>query len=227
MGFTERVQAYIAAKYYVYLTERFQDRGKKAFLHSVQYYASQRGRRMAQRAIRDGRDLTQETYNYYGEWVNTEEIRSEGTANVMAAQPDGSLHITVCPWYEQFRSMGLLEAGKLYCSDLDASISRGFNPLLGYKVTQTMYEGSCCIHRLAAGDVAAGAQKGKNPEGLRSFSYHCAHTYWTFYEVSCAIFRAEGQQAAEDVLRDLAADYGQEMADELWTYRNTNFNVCD
>ena len=59
MGFNEKVHAYIAAKYYVYLTEEFGRRGELAFLHATQYYASQRGRRMAQRAIRDGEELTQ------------------------------------------------------------------------------------------------------------------------------------------------------------------------
>ena len=62
MEFNERVHAYIAAKYYVHLTEHFGESGKKAFLHATQYYALQRGRRMAQRAIRDGQELTQAMY---------------------------------------------------------------------------------------------------------------------------------------------------------------------
>ena len=70
VNFNEKVHAYIAAKYYTYLTERFGERGKKAFVHATQYYAEQRGRRMAQRAIRDGRELDFGTYQEYGEWVN-------------------------------------------------------------------------------------------------------------------------------------------------------------
>ena len=35
MEFNERVHAYIAAKYYVHLTEHFGERGKKAFLHGL------------------------------------------------------------------------------------------------------------------------------------------------------------------------------------------------
>lgn len=35
MEFNERVHAYIAAKYYVHLTEHFGERGKKAFLHAI------------------------------------------------------------------------------------------------------------------------------------------------------------------------------------------------
>ena len=55
MAFNEKVHAYIAAKYYAYLTQTFGERGRKAFVHATQYYAGQRGRRMAQRAIRDGK----------------------------------------------------------------------------------------------------------------------------------------------------------------------------
>ena len=81
MGFTELSHAFIAAKYYVYLKEIFGDRGEAAFLHATRYYGEQRGRRMAQRAIRDGKSLTYETYCQYGEWVNTEEVKAQGLGN--------------------------------------------------------------------------------------------------------------------------------------------------
>lgn len=225
--FTERTHAYIAAKYYVHLTKAFEERGRKAFLHATQYYGMQRGRRMAQRAIRDGKELTQETYNYYGEWVATEEIRAEGIANRSECQPDGSLHIFSCPWYVQFRDMGLTEAGELYCSDLDSSISRGFNPGLGYVVEQTLYHADCCIHRLLHDDMNAGSGRGKNPEGLRSFEFHCAHLYWAYNEVTLAIFGEDGDKVNSQVLQDFEKDYGKEMADRIRGYQRVNFNVCE
>ena len=83
MGFNEKVHAFIAAKFYVYLTEAFGERGERAFIHGTQYYAEQRGRRMAQRAIRDGKELTYANYLEYGEWVNTQEIIDEGCANAI------------------------------------------------------------------------------------------------------------------------------------------------
>ena len=227
MGFTEKVHAYIAAKYYVYLTEQFGERGKAAFLHATQYYALQRGRRMAQRAIRDGRELTQETYNYYGEWVNTEEVKALGCANVSRQAEDGTLHITSCPWYTQFQEMGLPEAGAMYCRDLDSSISRGFNPFLQYRVDQTLHTADCCIHRILTGDICAGAGKGKNPESLKSFEYHCAHSFWSYREVVLAIFQEEGQSVIDKVLTDFTRDYGTEMTEALLKYKDTNFNVCD
>ena len=228
MGFNERVHAYIAAKFYKYLTENFAVRGERAFLHATQYYATQRGRRMAQRAIRDGEELTQATYNYYGEWVNSDEIKQEGIENKSMVEADGTLTITQCPWHQQFHDMGQKAAGILYCLDLDSSISRGFNPFLGYKVDQTLHDTDSCKHRLSSGDsVAAGAGKGKNPASLRSFEYHCAHSYWSYTEVVEAIFLAAGRSVTQQVLEDFAADYGNDMADRIISYRNTNFNVCD
>lgn len=228
MEFNERVHAYIAAKYYVHLTEHFGERGKKAFLHATQYYALQRGWRMAQRAIRDGQELTQATYNYYGEWVNTESAKEEGISNIMTPDGNGALKITRCPWYTQFHDMGLTEAGAAYCKYLDSSISRGFNPDLGYEVDQTLHTADCCIHRLSTGkDIAEGSGRGKNPAGIKNFEYHCAHSYWAYNEVTAAIFQAEGEAVNAEVLADVAAEYGQKAADTLMKYRNTNFNVCE
>lgn len=227
MGFNERVHAYIAAKYYVHLTEEFGERGKLAFIHATQYYAGQRGRRMAQRAIRDGQSLTQASYNYYGEWVNTEEIKAQGIANRSERTTEGYSKITCCPWHVQFQEMGCQEAGAVYCQYLDAAISRGFNPELGYVVDQTLHTADCCIHRLTTGPISEGSERGKNPAGLKSFEYHCAHSFWAYHEVVEAIFQSEGEKVNRLVLEDFARDYGREMADVLWSYREVNFNVCD
>lgn len=149
MGFNEKVHAFIAAKFYVYLTEAFGERGERAFIHGTQYYAEQRGRRMAQRAIRDGKELTYANYLEYGEWVNTQEIIDEGCANKSTIEswaPDYRIHITMCPWYTQFKEMGLPDAGHVYCAHLDNSICRGFNPYLTYLVPDTLHKsGSASI----------------------------------------------------------------------------------
>ena len=62
LRFNEKVHAFIAARYYMRLTEAFGQRGQAGFVHAMQYYAGQRGRRMAQRAIRNGQPLTHETF---------------------------------------------------------------------------------------------------------------------------------------------------------------------
>lgn len=228
MGFNEMTHAFIAAKYYVHLTEAFGERGKAAFIHGTQYYASQRGRRMAQRAIHDGQPLTYETYCRYGEWVNTEEIKALGAANhteIAECAPDYTMHIFKCPWHEQFKKMGLQEAGLTYCSVLDASICRGFNPDITYLVPQTLHDHDHCIQIVKDAGITPDMKLQKRPEGLKSFEYHNAHSYWAYAEVCEGVFGEEGKAVSEKVLDDFAVEYGQEMADILARYRDTNFNV--
>ena len=229
MGFNEMTHAFIAAKYYVHLTEAFGERGKAAFIHGTQYYASQRGRRMAQRAIHDGQPLTYETYCRYGEWVNTDEIKALGAANhteIAECVPDYTMHIFKCPWHEQFKKRGLQEAGLTYCSVLDASICRGFNPNITYLVPQTLHDHDHCIQIVKDAGITQDTKLQKRPEGLKSFEYHNAHSYWAYAEVCEGVFGEEGKAISEKVLGDFAAEYGQEMADVLARYKDTNFNVA-
>ena len=96
MGFNEMSHAFIAARYYVRLTETFGERGRKAFIHATQYYAEQRGRRMAQRAIRDGaKELTYDVYCQYGEWVNSDEVKAANghQSEVLSINPDFVLKV--------------------------------------------------------------------------------------------------------------------------------------
>lgn len=228
MGFNEKVHAYIAAKYYVHLKDNFGERGQAAFLHATRYYAEQRGRRMAQRAIRDGQKLTFETYCRYGEWVNTEEVKQLGVANKsekISTEPDSVTHIYICPWHTQFKEMGLAEAGLAYCKDLDASICRGFNPEISYETIQTLHDHDCCIQIVKKSGLQQGQTIQRRPEGLKNFEYHCAHSYWSYNEVTAAIFGAEGEVVNAKILQEFSNDYGTSMADTLASYRGTNFNV--
>ena len=229
MGFNEKVQAYLLGQYYRELTGRFGERGRAAFIHATRYYGEQRGRRMAQRAIRDGRELTLETYLCYGEWVNTEEIKATGRANrsrVVSTSPDYIKEVTICPWHDQFVEMEMGEAGATYCRYIDNSICRGFNPELDYQVPQSLNDSVCCRHIVTNSGLGEGPFV-KRTDGLRGFDYHCAHTYWSFREVVQAIFGQEGTQIAEQILACLARDYGEDMARQLRGYGHVDFNHWD
>jgi len=230
MGFNEKVHAYIAAKYYVYLTEAFGENGKAAFLHATRYYAEQRGRRMAQRAIRDGQPLTYETYCRYSEWVNTEDVKASGEANksqVISVAPDFETHISVCPWHAQFKAMGLSEAGVAYCSDLDASICRGFNPEIDFTTVQTLHDHPYCIQVIRNSGLSGEGRPQKRPEGLLGFDYHCAHSYYSYREALTGIYGETGKKIGDRVFADFEADYGSEMADALAAFSGTDFNIAE
>ena len=117
--FTEKHHAFIVGSFYSLLTERFAQRGEAAFVHATQRYAEQRGARMAQRAIRDGRKLDFATYREYGEWVNTQTVKDEGCDNqgyVVSYSPVFDDRVTPCPWAAQFSVMGLTSCGTTWCT---------------------------------------------------------------------------------------------------------------
>lgn len=162
MEFNEMVHATIAACFHVRLTGAFGERGRMAFLHATRCYAEQRGRRMAQRAIRDGVEvLDWGAYLRYGEWENTGDAKRLGCANqkeVLSLSPDYVIRITSCPWHARFAQLGLTQAGRDYCRDLDRSIARGFNPDLVFELKCTLHDGPCCVQAMRGADFAPGQE---------------------------------------------------------------------
>ena len=230
MGFNEMVQAFLVARFYLRLTEEFGTQGRMAFVHATQHYGIQRGRRMAQRAIRDGVPaLTYEVYCQYGEWVSSRECQEKGCSNIttiLEKNPHVIRRIDRCAWHTQFQNMGLLAAGALYCQHIDRSICRGFNPELEYEVPQTLNTAECCIHIIRDAGLTESSNTAKKMEYVLDFQYHCAHTYWSYHQVICAIFGSAGAQLCSQVLQDFLQEYGREMADQLCRFRDVNFDVC-
>lgn len=146
--FTEKHHAYLVGRFYEELMSKCPDRAEAIFIMCTQRYAQQRGSRMAQRAIRDGRVLNFTTYREYGEWKNTETVKAEGCANsgeTISWSPDHVEKVYMCPWAAQFKEMGLEKCGTLYCRYVDKSIVHGFNPLMVYEVPQSMHESGYCL----------------------------------------------------------------------------------
>ena len=230
MEFNEKIHAFIAARYYVRLTESLGNRGEAAFIQATQTYAEQRGKRMAMRAIRDGQELTFANYLRYGEWVPSPELVEAGQSNrseVVSWSPDYTIHIHRCPWHLQFAELGLTEAGAVYCAHLDNSICRGFNPYLVYRVPQTLHRCGYCIQTVPGADLDRAADYSKQQSGLRSWHYHCGHLYWSFRRTAEAIFGPEGESAARGVLDDLTEVFGEELPRRLMAYRSTDWLDID
>ena len=229
MGFNEKTHAFIAASFYKYLLDELGERGKQAFIHATIYYGSQRGRRMAQRAIRDGRKLDFAAYMEYGEWVSSEEMATLGETNkteITSFSPDYTMKISRCPWHQKFVEMGLKDGGELYCSYIDRSIAQGFNPALKYLVPQTLYNFDCCIQKVENAGIKEGEEHPKKLCYVKDFSYHTAHAFFAYKETVCAIFGSDGEKICQSVLCDFKKAYGQHMLDELLSFENTNFNIC-
>lgn len=228
--FTEKHHAFISAAFYVLLTEKFNARGEAAFVHATQRYAEQRGARMAQRAIRDGKPLTFETYREYGEWVPTQSARNEGCANescILSYAPDLTEKITMCPWAAQYKEMGLERAGTVYCAHLDVSLVRGFNPALLFEVPQSMHEREYCIQISHGANFKEGQTPKKRMEYVKDFEYHCAHIYKTYRDITAAIFGGEGRAVGEEVLARFGEKYGRDMAEAMAKHFGEDFDLAD
>lgn len=223
----ERHHAFLAAEYYRVLLERFGARGRAAFVLATQRYGEQRGSRMAQRAIRDGRELDFAAYKEYGEWVNTQAIIEEMGGNQseeLSFAPDYTIRVTVCPWARQFADMDMRECGALYCQHIDRSIARGFNPELTYEVPQNMNDKPYCIQVLRGAKFAPGKVPVSRPENRKDFAYHCAHIYYTFRNVAAAVFGSAGEDVAAEVLRCFTAAYGEPLAAVIAAYDGECFD---
>ena len=117
--FSELSHAFVVARFYEELKSAFGNRGTEAFAHMTTVYARQRGSRMAQRAIRDGKPLDFTSYRIYGEWQKTEaaeRVTGGFAGRTVSIAPDHEEYIEACPWAWQFKEMGASECGVLYCT---------------------------------------------------------------------------------------------------------------
>jgi len=226
--FTEMHHAFIVASYYKRLIQEFGDRGLQAFIHATHIYAQQRGSRMAQRAIRDGKSLTFNTYREYGEWESTHTTREEMggfDSKIISVSPDYEEHIMRCPWAYKFKMMGMKDCGTVYCTYLDTAIARGFNPYLTFDVPQSVNNKEYCIQIMRDANLKDGMSFKKNKENIKGFNYHCGHVYKTFGSISNSIFGKENKTLSAEVLDDFSKEYGGNMASILESFSNIDFNI--
>ena len=194
----------------------------------TRFYAMQRGRRMARRALRDGKPLDYRTYQEYGEWAPSAHLKEAGQSNLdrkLSYSPDLINEILRCPWHIQFCEMGCKEAGRAYCAHLDDSIAQGFSNEIFYEVKQTLHDHDSCIHIIHDARYEQGESHPRKEEFVRPFSYHCAHLFFSFQKNISIILQDE--DIGNKVLDALERDYGKQMRDLLMTYENVDFEEID
>lgn len=225
---TELQHAFIVARYYKRLIEAFGKRGLQLFILATNKYAEQRGSRMAQRAIRDGKPLTFTTYREYGEWESTktaQHVMGGFHQEVISNAPDYEIHIQTCPWAFQFKAMDMQECGVVYCTHLDKAIARGFNPYLIFDVPQSVNDHPCCIQIMRGAHFDENQTFEKSPKNIKGFEYHCAHVFKTFADLTTAVFEEEGAKVSQSVLSDFGIQYGEDFAAILINFKTTDFNT--
>ena len=218
MEFTGKHQAFIAAMYQVRLKEAYGEQGKKAFVHAARCYAERRGHRMAQRALRDGKDLTPATYEEY------RELQAGHTIDFVSISPDFVMHVKKCEWADTYEELGLVEEGLLYCGNVDDSLSRGFNPDMEYHM-KLRAEDSRCVHHIPNANFTKDTVLVPIDDDVQSLEYHAGDMFWAFAKSVEAIFLSGGVRIVAKVLDDFEKQFSKEEADRLMLYRNLDYEV--
>lgn len=223
--FNEKHHAFIVSMYYRELKKGFGERGIKAFIKAAQIYGEQRGRRMSLRALRDGKELTYPAYFAYSEWKPTPEL-----SEIVKEVKGNTVHINCykCPWNAVFEENQLLEAGEVYCKEIDKAIVRGFNPGLKFELRSFLHDDDCCrMCFIGVKDVdkAINNIEKKNRETyIMSFHYHCGHVFKAFQRTSIDIFGNEALDVIDRVKEAVNRKYGEEFLEGILEYEDEDFN---
>ena len=219
--------AFISARCFARLKESGPANYREIFLFALRAYGSQRGRRMAQRALRDGRPLDFASYRYYSEWSFTEDfLRDAGTFFKETEKGENYFYeVYDCPWNRIYQQSGLPDGALLYCRDLDKAIARGFNPALRYEVER--FEGAPLLCRQMQFDARLerdAEYPAPDPANKKDFTYHCGHVLSVFRQVLHNCLGEDGDAIIEGVLSDFADRFGEDACRDLRSAACENFD---
>lgn len=219
-SFNEYHHGSLCGLFYDEMKKAHGQRGVSAFIKATHFYGEQRGGRMALRAVRDGRDLSYSSYFHYVEWRAT-----PGFATIERSTENGVMlsENFVCPWHTVLKEMGMLECGAIYCSHIDASLVRGFNPELKFEAETILHTSASCRLKFHIGDGVTRYE----PTGLpvvMDMEYHCAHFLWTYTRVILSVFGQEGTSVVAMVKQRFAEKYSPEMVAALERYEGCDFS---
>ncbi len=186
-------------------------RGRAAFLAAERAYGERRGRRMAMRALRDGNPLDFTSYFAYGELLST-----PGGYEGSYKASEGMIHETQwkCPWASAFGDCGGMDCARLYCTEIDASVVRGFNPYLDYEYGQNMHEAGTCVFYFRSPEINSRTLEtcserlnGRAPE-KKDMTWHSGDVYQMFCRAA--------SQICPEALPGIRKDIRKRLGDEAF-----------
>jgi hypothetical protein len=208
--------------------------GETAAAEATRRYGRERGQRMAQRALRDGRERTMEAYTQYGEWSDP---RGWSQSVMVALSPHYTTDVLRCGWCDSWIKHDLLEHGQLYCAYVDDSLVTGFNPQNSIEIQSLLSRGDdrCRfvwkgLHFGSEAEAKESAQVKKSmaERNIKDFLYHTAHLYAsmnaTFAEM---LGTAEAKAITEAALGAFTELFGAQKTERLLKAAEQNFSVID
>ncbi|MBD7912246.1 L-2-amino-thiazoline-4-carboxylic acid hydrolase [Clostridium cibarium] len=199
--------------------ESFAERGEKIIFNAIEKYGHERGKRMAERAIRNGDSLDFINSQAYGEWVPKEGQMEFG---IIETEPEFVSKATKCEWCGSWKKHNLLQYGKYYCVNIDSAVFNGFNENFHMTVSSNLSFGAdrCEFHfghAMSDEDMVKLSQKRAElgTSCTRDFNFHTAHLLNSISETLISELGEEGKVIINKVLEGYVALFGREYLEVL------------
>jgi hypothetical protein len=217
---TPKHQALLIAFFIQETLNYFGKHGDSIISKAIFEYGEGRGKRMADKALKDGRVNDLLSFLLYGE------IEWDDTGNqfkIAQRKPFFKVNARKCFWHEIWAKNEMLEIGRIYCRDIDRAIMKGFNPNLNFDVPQNMNDGAkyCVFNyrdwRLEIVDLIKFALKKKKAKkkAVESWTFHCIDVYEKFSNVIIRESGEEGKLIIEGVVKKFTEKFGESATNDL------------
>jgi hypothetical protein len=206
-----------------------EQRGEAIICKAIRQYGEQRGRRMALRAQANKQVRSMLNYIAYSEYRTTPGVFE---LKIIERTPHARVQTPRCPWYGAWKENGLLAVGRLYCSEIDQALVRGFNPELHMDVIATLTNGaSQCEFVYYNVDITIPNylliqyRRAISPgaKAVRSWDYHVGHLFRTLEKVAVEELGQVGQEAIQAGLVEFAERYGEQAMQRVVTSRSKDY----
>jgi hypothetical protein len=202
-----------------YAIESFGEKGQNAIYIGIENYGYERGKRMAERAIKNGDALDFISSQAYSEWVPE---KGEMAFGITETEPEYVTNVTKCKWCSSWEKHNLLDYGKYYCINIDEAVFNGFNEKFHMKATNNLSFGAdhCEFHwgnPLYEEDRIKLTKK-KAELGTsctRDFNFHTAHLLYSMSKTLKNSSEIDGKLIINKALEEYVALFGQQYLDVL------------
>ncbi len=212
------------------LEERYGEYGLDVLANGIIRYGHQRGRRMRERAVRDGRRLDYETFLAYGE------LRISSGPEDYSTKQESPVYVNCCHrcmWQEGWAKYGLERYGEPYCRYVDISLVQGFNPDMVMITKTAIGLGDDCCTFVNVGyeqteesrKRIAAVKEELAGKYTKDFLYHSGHLLAALRDTTADIFGAEsGDRTAEQTAGAFEKYLDSRAAAELLAEASLDFD---
>jgi hypothetical protein len=206
-----------------------EQRGEAIIRKAICQYGEQRGRRMALRAQANKHARSMLNYIGYSEYRITP---GASELKIIERTPHARIQIPRCPWHAAWKENGLLAFGRLYCSEIDQALVRGFNPELQVDVIATLTDGAAqCEFVYHNVDITIPNylliqyRRAISPgaKAVKSWDYHVGHLFRTLEKVAGEELGQVGQEAIQAGLAEFVERYGEQAMQWVVASRSKDY----